>query len=65
MISTPNGTARSFFEALAQLAELLDDRVERGLALAAEQEAGVEDDEPPRRRTVRCRRSGRASRPPC
>src|SRR4029077_18544794 len=32
-------------EPLAQLAELLDDRVDRRLARAFEQEAGVEDDE--------------------
>ena len=31
-------------EPLAQLRQLLDDRGDRGLALAAEQEAGVEDD---------------------
>ena len=30
---------------LAQLAELLDDRIDRSLALTAEQEAGVEDDD--------------------
>ena len=45
MISTPNGNrAILLLEPLAQLAELLDDGVDRVLALAAEQEAGVEDD---------------------
>ena len=44
--STPKGTARPLpFEPLAQLAELLDDGLDRGLARAAEQEAGVEDDQ--------------------
>ena len=44
--SMPNGTARSFLlEPLAQLAELLDDRVDGLLARPAEQEAGVEHDE--------------------
>ena len=43
--SIPNGTSRPFaLEPLAQLAELLDDRVDRLLARAAEQEARMEDD---------------------
>ena len=44
--STPNGTsAVLLLEPLAQLAELRDDVVERVVALAAEQEARVEDDD--------------------
>ena len=52
-------------EPLAQLAELLDDRVDRVLARAAEQEARVEDDDLRARRPSRSRPSGRACRPPC
>ena len=44
--STPNGTsAILLLEPRAQLAELLDDRVDRVLARPAEQEAGVEHDD--------------------
>ena len=43
---SPNGTARTFgLEPLAQIPELFGDGVDRDLARAAEQEAGVEDDE--------------------
>src|SRR3954465_12368413 len=58
MISTPKATARSFCSSrlrrspgssapapAAQLPELLDGRVDRGGALTAEQEAGMEDDD--------------------
>ena len=44
--STPNGTSRSFASSrVAQVAELVDDVGDRPLALAAEEEAGVEDDQ--------------------
>ena len=52
-------------EALAQLAELLDDRGERVLPLAAEQEARVDDDELGAAGDGDARPSGRASRSPC
>ena len=45
--SIPNGTSAVLrLEPLAQVAELVDDVGDRLLALAAEQEAGMEDDQP-------------------
>jgi hypothetical protein len=53
MTSTPNGTSRRL---PAQLAQLLDHRSDRVSPVAAEQEAGVEDD---RRGAARARHAGR------
>ena len=64
MISTPNGTPRSFASMrLRKSRELRDDRADRLLVRPAEQEARVEDDEL-RRRPSRSRPSGRACRSP-